>query len=100
MGFIFIMPGYDCEKQHRVGIKLMCPFVEKLLKFRKVCGSGPKKCPKEVSRVALSGVRKNVFSERGEILLKDRKCFMALGRNISPFMVYKYASAYSVELEL
>ena len=32
--FISIKPGYDsCVKQHKVGIKLMCPFVEKLLKF-------------------------------------------------------------------
>ena len=43
----FIMPDYDsCEKQHKVGIKLMCPFVEKLLKFKKVCGSGPKSAQK------------------------------------------------------
>ena len=41
------MPGYDlCEKQHKVGIKLMCPFVEKLSKFKKVCGSGPKSAQK------------------------------------------------------
>ena len=46
-GFIFIMPGYDvCEKQHKVGIKLMCPFVEKLLKFKKLCSSGPKSTKK------------------------------------------------------
>ena len=41
------MPGYDsCEKHHKVGIKLMCPFVEKLLKFTKICGSGPKSAQK------------------------------------------------------
>ena len=46
-GLYFIMPFYDfCEKQHKVGIKLMCPFVEKLLKFKKVCGSGPKSAQK------------------------------------------------------
>ena len=32
-----------------VGIKLMCRFVEKLFKFKKVCGNGPnsaqKNCP-------------------------------------------------------
>ena len=51
MGFIFIMPGYDsCEKQHKVGIKLMCPFVEKLSKFKKVCGSGPKSAQKRTQR--------------------------------------------------
>ena len=33
---ISIIPGYDsCVKQHKVGIKLMCPFVEKLLKLKK-----------------------------------------------------------------
>ena len=41
--YFFIMPGYDsCEKQHKVRIKLRCPFAEKLFKFKKVCGSGPK----------------------------------------------------------
>ena len=37
------MPGYDvCEKQHKVGIKLMCPLVEKLLKFKKDAAAGQK----------------------------------------------------------
>ena len=41
------MPGNDsCEKQHKVRIRLMCPFVEKSLKFKKVCGSGPKSAEK------------------------------------------------------
>ena len=42
-GFISIMPGYDsCEKQHKVGIKLMCSFVEKLLKLKKYAAAGQK----------------------------------------------------------
>ena len=41
------MPGYvSFEKQHKVGIKLMCPFVEKLFYLKKVCGSGPKSAQK------------------------------------------------------
>ena len=34
--------------QHRVGIKLMYPFVEKLLTFKKVCSSGPKGVQKRI----------------------------------------------------
>ena len=43
------MPDYDsCKKQHKVGIKLISPFVEKLLKIKKkVCGSGPKSAQKK-----------------------------------------------------
>ena len=54
-GFIFIMPGYDsCEKQHKVGIKLMCPFVDNLLKFlQKSLRQLAEKCSKELSRDAL-----------------------------------------------
>ena len=41
------MLGYDSyEKQHKVGIKLVCPIVEKLLKFKKVCGSRLKSAQK------------------------------------------------------
>ena len=43
------MTGYDFyEEQHKVGIKVMCPFVEKLLNFKKVCVGGSKSakdCP-------------------------------------------------------
>ena len=48
------MPGYDsCEKQHKVGIKLMCPLVEKLLKLKKRMRQRAEKCSKELSRDAL-----------------------------------------------
>ena len=41
------MPGYDsCGEQHKVGIELMCPFIEKLLNFKKVYGGGPKSAQK------------------------------------------------------
>ena len=41
------MSAYDpCEKQHKVGIKLMCSFVEKLLTFKKVCDRGSKSAQK------------------------------------------------------
>ena len=42
-GLYFYMRGNDfCGYQYKVGIKLMCPFIEKLLKYKKVCDGGPK----------------------------------------------------------
>ena len=70
-GLYLIMPGYDSrEKQHKKGIKLMCPLVEKLLKLKKVCSSWPKSAQKNCPVMPMKVKSQTCYCKKGSDWLK------------------------------